>query len=113
VSAICALATNISWFRPVRLTPLGRRAGFSKLSNIEQSVTIDKQSLHFCRYRREGDCTPNAFASGSKGTGYVKRRPKVRDLCETPLFAQFLCLPCEMRSLFLWGQAQIVHEVKL
>jgi hypothetical protein len=113
VSAICALATNISWFRPVRLTPLGRRAGFSKLSNIEQSVAIDKQSLHFCRYRREGDCTPNAFASGSKGTGYVKRRPKVRDLCKTPLFAQFLCLPCEMHSLFLWGQAQIVHEVKL
>ena len=70
--------------------------GPSRLDNIEQSVAIDKQSLHFCRYRREGDCTPNAFASGSKGTGYVKRRPKVRDLCETPLFAQFLCLPCEM-----------------
>jgi prepilin-type N-terminal cleavage/methylation domain-containing protein len=31
-----------------------------------------------------------------------------RDLCKTPPFAQFLCLPCEMRSLFLWGLAQIL-----
>ena len=31
-----------------------------------------------------------------------------RDLCKTPPFAQFLCLPCEMRSQFLWGQAQIL-----
>jgi hypothetical protein len=32
----------------------------------------------------------------------------LRDLCKTPLFAQFLRLPREMRSLFLWGQTQIV-----
>jgi len=31
-----------------------------------------------------------------------------RDLCKTPPFARFLCLPREMRSLFLWGQAQIL-----
>ena len=31
-----------------------------------------------------------------------------RDLCKTPPFAQFLRLPRGMRSLFLWGQAQIL-----
>ena len=30
------------------------------------------------------------------------------NLCKTPPFAQFLRLPCGMRSLFLWGQAQIL-----
>ena len=32
----------------------------------------------------------------------------LRDLCKKPPFAQFLRLPCGMRSLFLWGQAQIL-----
>jgi len=32
----------------------------------------------------------------------------VRDLCKTPPFAQILRLPRGMRSLFLWGQTQIL-----
>ena len=39
---------------------------------------------------------------------YTRLLKKQRDLCKTPLFSQFLRLPCEMRSLFLWGQAQIL-----
>jgi hypothetical protein len=30
-----------------------------------------------------------------------------------PSYAPSLCLPGEMRSLFLWGQTQILHEVAL
>jgi hypothetical protein len=37
-----------------------------------------------------------------------RTRDDKRDLCKTPPFAQFRRLPRGMRSLFLWGQAQIL-----
>jgi len=51
----------------------------------------------------------NARKGFREDTGFAYFHGKIsRDLCKTSPFVQSLRLPCGIRSLFLWGQAQIL-----